>query len=243
MECCTMTDDEADRLLRAVPETRVPALRLDDGVLLAYREGKLGEQEAANVERLLANDPEARALLRELSQPVSAEEVESLARLTPPTPRRKWAPLVLGGLGTAAAATLAILVARPVKAPLDYALEVEGLAAPSRGAGQGVVLPSTGRLVVRLRPAIATEAPRHFDVYLEGADGTLLAAPTGSRQAAQGAFEWVVEASDIAPFGATRAWVHVTDAPSSSLEGKPIIKVRTAGWFEVAFQLNDAGSP
>jgi hypothetical protein len=211
-----MRDEDVDQhLRRAARETPVDDVRstpIDDGLLLAYRAGTLSPEAAAAVERHLAADPEARALLNELGAEVSAAEVNAVAaRVSLPTNviplwRRRPAAWVAVTLAAAAGVTLVVWPSGPDA--VRYQLEVEGGTAATRGAAApAMVLFDESRLTIRLRAEQATEAPRVLGAFLEGPDGTLrtLDLPV---EGARGSFETQLGAAGL-PLGRHRVWLFV----------------------------------
>ncbi len=148
------SDDALDAQLAAVPREAGEAV--DDHLLLQYRAGLLDDEQAAAVEARLANDPESRAVLAGLAQPIAAEQWARAASVLP-TPRRSrlWltAPL--------AAAAAVVFWLAPTSRGLDlpeYTLEgpFGGLKAV-RSAEQSLVFGPESTLRVRLRPVAPVE--------------------------------------------------------------------------------------
>lgn len=225
-----MHDDELDALLRRIPDTseaqQEPKMRADEGVLIAYRDGLLGAAEVEAVERLLANDAEARQLLRDLSSPVDVSDVDAVMGRLPAgnvVPlRRRRVRLAVGAL---AAAALAFVVLPSREGRLGaYQLEVEGAQAQTRGAPTAgpYVVSEEGRLVLRLRAQEATDDGRVLGVFVEGADARLHRVPA-SVASSRGSFEATVEGSAWAgAVGSHVVWLHVArdEAAVSKWEGK-----------------------
>lgn len=208
------TDDDLDRLLKAVPQAPAhDTSPLDEGKLLAWRDGRLSEADAEQVERRLANDAEARALLRELSLGSTASEVDEVMGAVRPRakvlPLRRPAALVTGVI-TALAAAVALFVTRSPSLP-TYQLEVEGGVADTRSdvANGAVVLPES-RLVIRLRAAAATDTKVALGVYRETVEGRLERVQGGALAARDGSFEFVIDGQRllVTP-GRHRVWLHV----------------------------------
>src|SRR5688572_7916912 len=106
------SDESIDAALRQVAERPRAEEAVDDGLLLAYRQGRLSEEKSAELEALLARDPEARALLAELSKPIDRGLVDQLQHAR--SSRRRW-PMIAGALAAAAAAALVAIV--PARQP------------------------------------------------------------------------------------------------------------------------------
>jgi ferric-dicitrate binding protein FerR (iron transport regulator) len=220
------TNDELDRLLKAVPEEPLQnPSPLDEGRLLAWQQGRLGEADAAAVERRLASDPEARALLRELSRATAASEVDdvlgAIGQRPKVVPLRRRAMLVAGAV-TAMAAGLAVVLSRPQPLP-RYHLEVEGGLAETRSdTATGAVLRPDSRLVLRLRAPVPTDAKAAFGLYRETVGGRLERVRGGALAARGGSFEFVIEGRQLlATPGRHRVWVHLArdEAELETAEG------------------------
>lgn len=218
-----MRDDELDELLgeglRAEPPATSVEVPLDEGLLLAYRAGRLSEPEAEALERRLARDPEARALLRELSQDVSEGDIDRVVQAAPPPNViplfRRGRAVGLLAASLAAAAGVALLVTRP-PATAPYRLEVEGGISPTRGAAAPVLaLAGEARVIVRLRAEVPTSEPRAVGCYQEDAEGRLRRARC-ERDAREGSFEVRFTRASFEAPGAVRVWLVVqrgADAP------------------------------
>lgn len=175
------SDDEIDEVLRGIPEPPTSSLGpIDDGALLAYRAGRLAPDEEEALERRLAEDAEARALLAELDAPIDVELRDALRDMVARPEfasdqgRRRWpGPAWLGSrrgfaaLALSAAAAL-LIVARPRPSPskLGYQMELDGFMAERRGAAPSsqVLLPHS-TLEVRLRPREPTTANLDCGIY------------------------------------------------------------------------------
>lgn len=186
--------EREDSLLRQVPEPHRDPESLDDGLLLAYRAGRLSPEAAAEVEALLARNPEARALLRELTQPVEpglAERVERASRGRP----RWWIPAAMA----AAAAAAFLIVAQDAPLP-PYEMEARGFVASSRGlAAPSNVLEPDSRLSVTLRPEQAPEKAPALGVFVAPDGGLLERARAGRITSRSGVFRFEVEAAALFP--------------------------------------------
>lgn len=232
-------------MLRGIPPGPAAGLPpVDDGVLLAYRAGKLSPEAAQAVEARLATDREARALLEELSRQTAVGEVEAvLARLPPPSnliSLRGRRPLVWGAAAAALAAGLVAVVATvPSSAHSRYQLEIEGGESPTRGSppAERLIVGREGRLTLRLRAEVATEAPRVLGVFLEGADGRLSRLTLGRIAAAHGSFELRLEGDWAGAPGRHRLWLAVAADEQTLLraEGQTASAVRAEGlgWWPV----------
>lgn len=156
---------------------------IDVARLMAYRAGELSADETAQIDAQLADDPEARALLRQLAEPVPpflAAWGQRETRKALGAQRRRWiGPAVTVAL--AAAVALFVFVPRPDRAP-DYRIDaVRGVQAEVRGDAPPV---SGGRvdpdsvLVVALAPgADGPSAAPPARAFVETLDGRLSAAP------------------------------------------------------------------
>ena len=200
------SETASDRLLGQIPDAPDAGEEVDDGLLIAYREGRLTPAEAEAVEALLARSAEARALLAALAEPV---ELETRRRLeaTIPAPRRALARRGLLGAAAALAAGIAALALLPRSGPGDplprYTLDApqgwvrsvrsEAPEAPER-------LDAAGRLVLRLRPEAPTDARPSLLLFVVHEDRRLAPGPAGAVEAKDGAFR--VSATGDALFGA-----------------------------------------
>lgn len=235
-----MHDDELDALLRRLPDTseaqHEPKMRADEGVLIAYRDGVLGKDDVEAVERLLANDADARQLLRDLSSPVDAGDVDAVMNRVAPTNvvslrrRRVWL-----GVGALAAAVLALVVLPSRENHLGtYRLEVEGAQAQTRGAPTAgpYVVSEEGRLVLRLRAQDATDDARALGVFVEGPDARLQRVPAAVASS-HGSFEATVEGNAWLAVGPHVVWLRVArdEAELKNSEGKAAST--GDGWWRV----------
>lgn len=229
------TDDELDRLLKQVPQTAPSASApLDEGRLLDWRAGKLSDAEAEAIERRLATDPEARALLRELSRGSSPEEVEGV--LGAVQPRAKVLPLrrapIVIGVVTALAAALVFFVTRQPPLP-TYRLELEGGVAEARSElAKGAVLLPDSRLVVRLRAGVETDTPLVLGVFRENAAGRLERVEGGALKASRGTFEFVIDGQTLLrSTGRHRVWLHVARDEAALRAAEGSAPAEGAGWW------------
>ena len=236
------TDDELDRLLKAVPQAPThDSSPLDEGRLLAWRAGRLSDADAEQVERRLANDAEARALLRELSLGSTPGEVDEVMGAVRPRakvlPFRRPAALVAGAL-TALAAALALFVTRAPSLPA-YQLEVEGGVADTRSdVAKGAVLLPDSRLVIRLRAAAATNTKVTLGVYRETAAGLLERVQGGELAARDGSFEFVIEGQRLLlTSGRHRVWVHVARDESALRAAEGTMPSPGAQWWLLETEL------
>lgn len=245
------TPDLIDEALVQVPERGGSDAPIDDGVLLAYNAGRLAPEAAEGVEHRLAHDPEARALLKELSRPLN----EDLARQLERTHLRGRRPSLwtAGLIATAAVALFAVYAGRrgTPATPLEYALEVEGLVAAQRGgisaAPSGGRLEPASRLTVRLLPRSEPETPPALGIWLVGADGLLRAADAGDVTARGGAFRFSAEAATLFPaFGHYELVLHLAPGPDdlAALDGMTRDAARATspglGWWSVSLDYAEA---
>ncbi len=228
-----MRDEEIDQLLQHTERATAGVENsneapIDEGVLLAYRANRLSEAEAEAVERRLVRDPEARALLRELSQDVSQSEVDSVVRVLPTnvislaSRRRRVVTLTVATL--AAAAGLTVILSLRTTPQAGYLLEVEGGTSATRGdVRPALVLTAENRLLVRLRAERASTEPRVMGVFVEGEQGQLLALSPEVAQHA-GSFEATLTRANLglAP-GHQRLWLLVAEDPAvlRAVVGRP----------------------
>jgi hypothetical protein len=137
------TPAEVERALRALAELevddRLPAPA--DERLLAYREGRLGEEETREMERVLAHSASGRRRLLELagvdrSLPLRRVRKAVLAATQPRRPARRITPW-LGAAALAASVVLAVLLFSPrhpsLPAGLAYEVGAQGLAETRSG--------------------------------------------------------------------------------------------------------------
>ena len=237
---------EADRRLRAVPEepTSTP---IDDGVLMAYQQGRLSAERAEDVEAQLARDPEARALLAELSSPVDAELAGQLVQAL--RPRRRGGPRRAVAAVLAAAAAFALwLTFAPAPAPMSdawpsYQLELDGFVAARRSVG------STDRrlladsiLTVTIRPDRRFARSPTVGLFRLASDGRWRTISAGKTTAANGAVAFEAHAGELfATPGRYTLAIAATPTPEALLtfEGQRTSNAqeRGLGWwtFEVEY--------
>lgn len=223
-----MRDEELDELLKKTEQLNQPMENsseapIDEGVLLAYRAQKLSPDEAEAVERRLVRDPEARALLRELSQEVSSAEVDRVVQVVPSnviplgSRRRRIVTWTVTTLAAAAGLTVILSLRAPQHAA--YVMEVEGGTSTTRGAERpDLVLTGDARLVVRLRAERPTTEPRVLGVFAEGDQGRLrrLAVESAHRQ---GSFETVLTRANLGlPAGQHRLWLLVATSAEALVD-------------------------
>lgn len=153
----------------------------DEGLLLAWRAGRLEADAAAAVERHLLACACCRQTLRDLAAEVPAA---TLARMDGALPRRRRVAWWVAGGALAAAAALAFFLLRPKAAlPPEYTVrELSGgvAAVRSDGGDSRVFLPeSQVRLVVVPAAELSGPAPA-ARVFLSRAGGVLAALPAGA---------------------------------------------------------------
>ncbi|MCA9551503.1 MAG: hypothetical protein KC933_15815 [Myxococcales bacterium] len=245
-----MTHDAIDEALARVSERSRPETPIDDGLLLAYNAGELAPAAAEAVERRLARDPEARALLKELSRPLDEDLARRVERIH--LGGRRRSPWFAGVVALAAVALFAVVSLPPApSAPMEYALEVEGLVAVQRGgvsaAPSGGRLEPGSRLTVRLLPRSEPDAVPSLKVWLVGADGRLRAADAGDVTAKGGAFRFSAEAAALFPgFGHYELVLHLASTPDdlAALDGMTRDAAqRTSpglGWWSVPLEYAEA---
>lgn len=215
------SDDAIDAALRQVAGQDATGDALDDGLLLAYRDGTLPADRVAEVDLILARDPEARALLAELSRPVDARLEERL--LGRPGAGRRRAGLAIVALAAAAAVLAVVLSKGParVDGPPAYALEVQGFVAEVRGEPPRTQqLRGDSRLTIRLRPAVPQQTTPAFGVWI-ARPGGVLAPVQGQLSSDRGAFQWSAAPSEIfgAAPGSFVVAVHLTHAAVDPIAG------------------------
>lgn len=238
-----MNDDELDALLRRIPATstapREDEMRIDDGELIAYRDGTLPPEKQEAVEQLLARSADARTLLKALSEPVPRDDVDAvLEKLAPSNVvplRRTWVPMVAAAL---AAGVLAVVVVGNTRHdPLGrYSLELEGGEAGTRGStpsARTVVGPES-RLVVRLRAEEATDAPRVVGAFVEDPQHRLVRVENAVVASSRGSFEVTFNGNAwLGSTGSHVLWLHVAgdEAAMKSWVGKTAGEGE--GWWRV----------
>lgn len=204
------SDDDLDEILKMAPERPPEDPCVDDGVLMAYREGRLAGDALETVDQHLASCADCRFLLSELGAPVP-EPLESWAKGTLDKRRRRWP--ILGTIAAVAAGLLVALFARPQEALLpEYQLRGPlGGVAPVRGDTQ-----ESGRFVPRsrfklvLRPDARVDHPVSLVVFVDGADGRLRRAPAdGVSRGEGGAFRYEIQAERLFGTEYGRRTVHV----------------------------------
>ena len=214
-----------DRILRAAPgpelgEACVGPDELDVGLLVALREGRLGEAQVAEVDAHLLGCAHCRGMLRDLAEPLPPGLA---ARLQLPLRRRWRRPAWSAGAAIVAAAGLALfLLARPQPPPPlapDYEVTAySGMTEEMRGDEPGLRSDGTFHRGSRLRFVVAPvatlsgPAPRARAFVAGPPEGRLRALPA----------EWLAEA----PTGA-----RLLEADAERVFGEP------AGAFIIAIAL------
>lgn len=117
-----MTDAELDELLRRIPDEPRSETKLDDGRLLALASG--AEDETLEIQ--LARDPEGRALLDALTEPVPEALVRRAEAMT--MRRHRARVFVIPIVASVLAAAFALLWLRPwaPREPVPIAYSIEG---------------------------------------------------------------------------------------------------------------------
>lgn len=191
-------------------------MRIDEGLLIAFRDGTLAAEKQEYVEQLLAKSAEARLLLRELSAPVNSADIDAvMAKLAPDDvvplrPKKKlWVPVV----AALAAGVLAVVMVGNSEKPLGrYQLELEGGEAQTRGSTPSAhtVVGAESRLVVRLRAEAATDDARAVGVFLEDANGRLTRVNDAKVISSRGSFEVTFTGNAwLGSTGSHVVWLHV----------------------------------
>lgn len=143
---------------------------LDDGIILAWQAGRLDEQTTAQVEEVMASDPEARARALALSDSVVSDEALSRAVAVGPSRGR---PAWLPSFAAAAAAVMAVGIwwgTRGEEGP-DFSYTpsallgaAQSMRSPTAPAARPIYLPDN-TLMVKLRPAKAQDAAPAVHVF------------------------------------------------------------------------------
>lgn len=215
---------------------------IDPARLLAWRAGALPPEEAERIEAALADDPEARALLRELAEPTPAFlqqwAIRESRRAMGRTATRWVAPIA--GLALAAAVVVFALLPGRIEPPAYRIDAVRGMHAPIRGA-EG---PAPDRAVVDpesvLVLALAPDAPRATAppalAFAQSPDGRLRAVDASALSAGEGgALRFEAPVVDLfgRSFGARTLWIAlggegVTVDALRALDGAPLHDAREA---------------
>ena len=169
------SDEALDALLRGLPvEEGEPSL--DVAELLAYRAGRLSDEDRARVEARLADSPEDRGLLAELMAPANASAVERAVAARRPSRRREWwlaaAAVLLIGVG------VGLVVSRtgPGRALPSYSMEAPaglGQVRSDAAARGDLFLPHTPVKLLLTPSADVTDVAAH--VFVAQAGGALRA--------------------------------------------------------------------
>jgi hypothetical protein len=228
--------DREDALLRSVGAFGTSAEEVDDGLLLAYRNGQLDPTEEEQVDALLARSPEARALMVELSRAPD----QSLKEALTPQPRRLSVPAVAGFLALAAAVFL--FVALPgEQTAVGYQIEAEGFVTEVRGQPEASsVLNPDSHLAVTLRPETSPKNVPEVAAFVVRPDGVLEPADAFKLSSRAGVYR--LEAKAAALFQTPGAYevVFVLGASQSELDAVRGLTVAQAkpleqwvGWWEL----------
>lgn len=170
-------------------EVQAQADPLDPGQLMAWRAGVLPADEAEAVEARLAADPDARATLADLSEPVP-DALKARMREVLPTRRRAlaWASV----LAAAASIVFGVWLARPGPTSPDYELAGPfGGVAPTRSAeARDTYFLPHSRVEIVVRPkARLSEMPPAARVFVSMPGAALRSLPAASMSRAEsGAF-------------------------------------------------------
>ncbi len=183
-----MTDEDLDGLIAGAAPPEGPGAPVEDpGLLEAWRRQALSAEAAAEVEAELLRNPEARAELGRLAEPVPPALLERMAGELP-SARRRWWPVV----ALAAAAVLAaVLIPRGAGLP---AYELEGpLGGVERVRGEGpasLEFRAHSQLRLIARPKATLEGtPPQARAFVASVGGALRALPEAQlSQAASGAY-------------------------------------------------------
>jgi hypothetical protein len=191
-------DHEVDAMMRAVRDGSPSGAHVDDAALIAYRDQRLAEAEANEVERHLASCRDCRELLEAFREPVP-EVLRSFARESL-RPRRFRRRAILGASMIAAGILLAVLALPRQNALPEYeARGPFGGVAELRGTGPGSLsFVPTSRFELVLAPKQDVAEPVSLEVYVRAVDGRLVAAPVQAiTRGAGGAFRFEIEAAEI----------------------------------------------
>ncbi|MEQ8277056.1 MAG: zf-HC2 domain-containing protein [Deltaproteobacteria bacterium] len=191
-----MNDERLDSLLAQGPEPGPEGTHVDDGKLVAFREGRLGADEINDVEAHLSACRDCRELLEELAVDVEPELFDR-ARAAARRNRRSGRALVVG-LALAAATLAAFFLPRNGPLP-PYAVEgpMGGLTTVRGTSPGGEVFVPASRVKILLRPERPTRPPR-LTVFVVDLDGTDVRAPEGVVTAGeQGGFRVEFTARDL----------------------------------------------
>ena len=178
-----MKDEALDDLLTRIPDVAArTGPCIDDGLLLAYREGRLSQDELSRIDGHLASCTDCRDLLAEFKEvPV---EVRNWARSTLVRPFR-WPKMaavsmvITGAVTTFAIGLVVISNERDTHdLPLYTLIGPTGGMSATRGAAEKttVFTPSSLFKVV-LRPLARVTLPVSMLVFVENAEGRLRIAP------------------------------------------------------------------
>jgi len=152
----SVDEDPIDELISAGAPDADPAERepLDVGLLQAWRAGTLDAAQADAIATRLADDPEARATLAALAEPVPADLSARMRAELPAHPRRRVAPWT-GALAAAAAVLFGVWLTRPDHGPLpsyELAGPFGGIAATRGAEAKGTYFLPQSQIEVVVRP-------------------------------------------------------------------------------------------
>lgn len=256
-------DDRIDALLRAAtrrapasdpaldPADPDPAETIDDGALRAWRTGALDDAGTAAVDAALADSPEDRALAREIARGAAPDAslyawAEAQRPAAPARPMTRYAALALAAAVLVSAGVALLWRGRP--APPDYvASALMGGAQTVRGegeAGERPVFGPSGRLIVRLRPAEATEPPP-VRAFVARPGEPLRAIPAAVTPAPGGAMQVEVAPTVLGDqYGEWELFLALGE-PDPPAEGRLFAAAREDGarWFAFAWRYAAAEVP
>ena len=200
-------DDHLDDLARAAlagPRTTVEDTAIDVGLLHDYQQGALSEEAAAALEEKLVDDPDARALLVELGEPVPPFlSVWANRAARPARSKQVWGGVVMA---FAMAAALIFFATRPAEfaAPPGYRITgVQGgmmeLRSDSSGAEKARTLDPESVLTITLAPEQADpETAPAARAFVVTPDGRLGPTPEDALQVGKGgALRLKAKAADL----------------------------------------------
>lgn len=172
-------EEDIDEMLRTVPEPINAGAHVDDGVLIAYRDRSLADEERERIDEHLSACAHCRGLVAAYGAPVPAGlDAWAEDKIVAAAKRRSWPRRAAVGLAALAAAAAVLIVMRPgANADLPgYTLSAAaGGVATTRGAPSHTnVFVPTSKVRWLVEPNETTTGEFHLRVFVDGDDDQLV---------------------------------------------------------------------
>jgi hypothetical protein len=229
------SDEEVEALLKEIPPQSASGPCIDDGLLLAHREGRSGAQ-SETVERHLSTCSSCRALLAELDQVSPPMETWALATLRR---RRRWP--AIGAITALAAGVLLGLILLPRDELPGYELRGPlGGVRTTRGAeGESKLFVPGSIFSFVLRPERRVEEQVSLLVFVDAPEGLTL---HRSLDAASGGFRFEARAQELfgERYGVRKVHAAIvrgrTEGPLEGTEEQIRRRLRSHRWMSMEIE-------